>query len=79
MWIKLLQDLYFEGGRFVARGTVCWLRRAGVVERQPVNQDENVFKQTHSTMVLELRDEELILVLPDCAKDELYEQTEEPK
>jgi hypothetical protein len=82
MWIKLLKNLYFEGGRFITRGTVCWLRRAGVVESQAVGSGEKaqfVFKQTHSVMTLELRDQEFILVLPDCAEGDLYEQTEGPK
>ena len=78
MWVKLLKDLYYERGNFVAEGTVVWLRRAGIVQEQVVNANETVFKQVCSVMTLEVRNAELILVLPE-AEGNLYEQCEEPK
>lgn len=70
MWVKLLQDIHYEGGRIVPAGSVVWLRRAGKIV-------DEMFRQDYSVMTLETEDEHL-LVLPD-AEGTLWEQTEEPK
>lgn len=74
MWARLLKDLRFESRRYLPAGSVVWLRRSGVIKRR----DDGVYKQDCSTMTLEVRDAEFILVLPDESEGDLYVQCDEP-
>jgi hypothetical protein len=70
MWIKLLKKLHFEDRRFCP-GTILWLRRTGKI----INKDG---KYSQDCSVATVECDGFVLLLPDDAENDLYEQTVEP-